>query len=186
MLVIYDINTKKVVSCSTSTVKEVSWDDLKQFYTPNDQYGHFNCEDNLFNDVLENIVLYSVDDSTSPVLIKGKYKKIIFDCQHELLHEGDKNNSRRYQTALENTSIDFSIKFLNEDNDYYYPVGTIVIKCNKGTLEWNTKELDGSVCELALRWEITTSDNADLKIKAKLNNDDIRKYIVKKVIVEFV
>lgn len=154
-----------------SAVKQVTWDDVKKAYLPHENFGHFTVDDALFDDVCQHNAIYEVDDSIldSPRLIKGKYKRIVFDCAETLVEVGGSGKTRKYKTmsTIEEKNIDFVLKFEYDDGTPCASTGKLVVSCSSGQLQYKEKQLSGET-QVSLQWKMPKEDTSEAKIKAMI------------------
>jgi hypothetical protein len=155
MLVIYRLATKKVEGYSMSSVKEPTWDDVKPYYLPNEDFGHLTVSDSLFDDILQNQTLYHVDDSgAEPILVRDKAKLITMSCAEQLIDPGTVSGTRKYVTTKIGQVIGIEAVFTDSNGNSWFPVGTLTLRANYGILSADLVALNGTVDRASFTWQM--------------------------------
>lgn len=155
MLVIYRIATKKVEGYSMSSVKEPTWDDVKAYYLPSDEFGHLTVDNALFDDIMLNQSLYRVNDSgETPVLVRDKAKMVTMSCPEQLVDSGMTSGTRVYRTTKIGQVIGIEAVFTDADGSSWFPTGTLVLRANYGILSTDLIQLDGTVDRASFTWQM--------------------------------
>lgn len=187
-IVVYDIQTKKIVGLSKSTAKDIiEWDDIKDFYTPNEKYDWIQIGHEEFDSIEKNKDLFLINDDNK------LDKKFIQQCKKNILMKPTslsliESNDQYLKYLITNdyikNNIDILINFEYSDQTIFNPIGDIILKTNIGKLSWKKQKLDGTKNSISFSIKQPKENSADIIITAKITPNWDNSYGIFKLILE--